>query len=121
MTGWSSDDLARTGTAEELEIASLRRDGTKRKRRTISVVRHGDDHGRASTPASVRAARDSNPKPSDPWSVGGSLLRPSTCDPPSSGQVCRPAAVLLSCSVSRGGMTVRLPTAPCPTSEGGDG
>ncbi len=32
MTGWTSDDLNKIGTAEELEIASLRRDGTLRKR-----------------------------------------------------------------------------------------
>jgi hypothetical protein len=30
MTGWSSDELARIGTATELQIASRRRDGTLR-------------------------------------------------------------------------------------------
>ena len=30
MTGWTSDELARIGTAEELRIASRRRDGTLR-------------------------------------------------------------------------------------------
>jgi hypothetical protein len=34
MTGWSSDELARIGTATELQIAS-RRDGTLRNPRTI--------------------------------------------------------------------------------------
>jgi hypothetical protein len=43
MTGWTSDELAKIGTAEELEIASLRRDGTLRSPRTIWVVRLGDD------------------------------------------------------------------------------
>jgi len=43
MTTWMSDELNKVGTAEELEIASLRRDGTLRKRVTIWVVRHGDD------------------------------------------------------------------------------
>ena len=43
MTGWTSDDLNKIGTAEELEIASLRRDGTLRKPTTIWVVRVGDD------------------------------------------------------------------------------
>ena len=43
MTMWTSDELNKIGTAEELEIASLRRDGTLRKRVTIWVVRHGDD------------------------------------------------------------------------------
>lgn len=43
MTTWTSDELNRIGTAEELEIASLRVDGTLRKSRTIWVVRVGDD------------------------------------------------------------------------------
>ncbi len=43
MTRWTSDELSRIGSAEELEIASLRRDGTLRKPRTIWVVRVGDD------------------------------------------------------------------------------
>lgn len=40
---WTGDELSRIGRAEELEIASLRRDGTLRKSRTIWVVRVGDD------------------------------------------------------------------------------
>jgi hypothetical protein len=53
MTGWTSDELAKIGTAQELQIASLRRDGSLRNPRTIGVVRVGDDlyvrsiHGRA--------------------------------------------------------------------------
>jgi hypothetical protein len=43
MTTWTSDELDKIGRAEELEIASLRRDGTLRKPVTIWVVRHGDD------------------------------------------------------------------------------
>jgi len=43
MTTWTSDELNRIGGAEELEIASLRRDGTLRKPVTIWVVRVGDD------------------------------------------------------------------------------
>jgi hypothetical protein len=43
MTTWTSDELTKIGTAEELEIASLRGDGTLRKSRTIWVVRVGDD------------------------------------------------------------------------------
>lgn len=43
MTAWTSDELAKVGTAEELEVASLRADGTLRKSRTIWVVRAGDD------------------------------------------------------------------------------
>jgi hypothetical protein len=43
MTTWTSDELNKIGTAEELEIASLRRDGTLRNPRTIWVVRLGDD------------------------------------------------------------------------------
>ena len=43
MTTWTSDELDKIGTAEELEIASLRRDGTLRNPVTIWVVRLGDD------------------------------------------------------------------------------
>ncbi len=43
MTGWTSSELDRIGAAEELEIASLRKDGTLRKSRTIWVVRIGDE------------------------------------------------------------------------------
>jgi Uncharacterized protein conserved in bacteria (DUF2255) len=55
MSTWTSDELDRIGGAEELEIASLRRDGTLRRPVTIWVVRHGDDlvvrsvHGRTSS------------------------------------------------------------------------
>src|SRR5690348_6017354 len=40
---WTSDELLKIGTAEELEIAPLRLDGTPRKPTTIWVVRVGDD------------------------------------------------------------------------------
>ena len=43
MTTWTSNELNKVGTAEELEIASLRSDGTLRNPRTIWVVRLGDD------------------------------------------------------------------------------
>lgn len=43
MTSWTSDELTRIGNAEELRIASLRRDGTLRKPVIIWVVRVGDD------------------------------------------------------------------------------
>jgi hypothetical protein len=43
MTGWTSDELTRIGTATELQLASARRDGTLGKPRTIWVVRVGDD------------------------------------------------------------------------------
>lgn len=43
MTAWTSDELDKIAAAEELKIASLRRDGTLRKPVTIWVVRHGDD------------------------------------------------------------------------------
>jgi hypothetical protein len=42
MTAWKSDDLNKIGSAEELQIASLRRDGTLRNPVTIWVVRVGD-------------------------------------------------------------------------------
>jgi hypothetical protein len=43
MTTWTSDELTRIGSAEELQIASLRGDGTLRNPVTIWVVRLGDD------------------------------------------------------------------------------
>ena len=43
MTQWTSDQLDNVGKAEELQIASIRRDGTLRKPVTVWVVRHGDD------------------------------------------------------------------------------
>jgi hypothetical protein len=43
MTQWTSDQLEKVGRAEELQIASVRRDGTLRKPVTIWVVRQGDD------------------------------------------------------------------------------
>ncbi len=43
MITWTSDELTRIGLAEELQIASLRRDGTLRKSVIIWVVRLGDD------------------------------------------------------------------------------
>jgi len=39
MTAWTSDELNKIGAAEELRIASLRRDGTLRNPVTIWVVR----------------------------------------------------------------------------------
>ncbi|MEV4414050.1 DUF2255 family protein [Catellatospora sp. NPDC049609] len=53
MTGWTSDELATIGQADELELASQRRDGSLRDPVTMWVVRDGDDlyvrsmHGRA--------------------------------------------------------------------------
>lgn len=43
MTAWTSAELNRIGAAAELQIASLRRDGTRRRPVTIWVVRLGDD------------------------------------------------------------------------------
>jgi hypothetical protein len=43
MTTWTSTELNKIGTAEELQIASLRGDGTLRNSRTIWVVRVDDD------------------------------------------------------------------------------
>ncbi|MEU9283138.1 DUF2255 family protein [Streptomyces sp. NPDC048275] len=43
MTTWTSEELDSVGHAEELEIASLRSGGTLGSRRTIWVVRLGDD------------------------------------------------------------------------------
>jgi len=43
MTAWKSDELSSFGGADELDIASVRRDGTLRNPVTIWVVRRGDD------------------------------------------------------------------------------
>jgi hypothetical protein len=42
-TAWTTNELDKIGTAEELEIASLRRDDTLRNPVTIWVIRLGDD------------------------------------------------------------------------------
>ena len=43
MTAWTSDELNKIGAAEELKIASIRRNGGRRNPVTIWVVRRGDD------------------------------------------------------------------------------
>ena len=43
MTTWTRDELNKIATAEELQIAPLRRNGTLRNTVKIWVVRHGDD------------------------------------------------------------------------------
>lgn len=43
MTRWTGDQLDKVGKAEEVQIASVRGDGTLRKPVTIWVARHGDD------------------------------------------------------------------------------
>ena len=43
MTTWTKDELRKVAEAEELEIASVRRDGTLGKPVTIWVVQHDDD------------------------------------------------------------------------------
>ena len=43
MSAWSNDELENIGAADELQIASLRRDGTLSTPVTIWVVRIGDD------------------------------------------------------------------------------
>lgn len=43
MTTWTSDELAKIGAADELQLAACRRDGTRRNPKTIWIVRHGDD------------------------------------------------------------------------------
>ena len=43
MSSWTKGELDKIAAADELEIASLRRDGTLREPVTIWVARHGDD------------------------------------------------------------------------------
>ena len=64
MSVWTSDELSKIGTAEELQIAPHRRDGTLRNPVTIWVIRVGGDlyvrsyRGRRGT--RLRAARTSH-------------------------------------------------------------
>jgi hypothetical protein len=43
MTGWTTEELSKIESADELEVASLRADGTLGSPRTIWVVRVDDD------------------------------------------------------------------------------
>ncbi len=43
MTRWTSEQLDKIGKAEEVQIASVRPDGTLRKPVTVWAVRSGDD------------------------------------------------------------------------------
>lgn len=43
MTAWTSEELKKIGSAEELQIASLRNDGSLRSMRIIWAVRLGND------------------------------------------------------------------------------
>jgi hypothetical protein len=43
VTEWTSDQLNKIGGAEEIQIASVRRDGTLRKPVTVWAVRLGDN------------------------------------------------------------------------------
>ena len=43
MIRWTSEELDKIGEAEELELASVRRDGSLRRPVTMWVVRAGDD------------------------------------------------------------------------------
>jgi hypothetical protein len=43
MAGWTRDELDRIGAADELQISTVRADGTLRDPVTIWVVPHGDD------------------------------------------------------------------------------
>ena len=58
MSTWTAEELERIGGAEELKIASRRRDGSLRPYVTIWVVRFGDD-------LYVRSAYG----PDNPWFV----------------------------------------------------
>jgi len=43
VAAWTSDELSKVGGAEELQITSVRQDGTDSGSRTIWVVPYGDD------------------------------------------------------------------------------
>ena len=42
MSAWSQDDLGRLGGASEVEVSSVRRDGSLSRARTVWIVRVGD-------------------------------------------------------------------------------
>ena len=42
MSAWSQDDLGRLGAAAEVEVSSVRRDGSLSRARTVWIVRVGD-------------------------------------------------------------------------------
>lgn len=42
MTGWTTGELNKIGSAEEIRIAPQRRDGSLRERVTVWAVRHGE-------------------------------------------------------------------------------
>jgi len=42
VSAWSQDDLDRLGGASEVEVSSVRRDGTLSRARTVWIVRVGD-------------------------------------------------------------------------------
>jgi hypothetical protein len=43
MAGWTNDELDKIGSAEELDLSSVRPNGTLRRPVTMWVVRDGDD------------------------------------------------------------------------------
>ncbi len=43
MSDWTSDELAKIGAAEEVQIAPFGREGSPRKPVTVWIARHGDD------------------------------------------------------------------------------
>jgi hypothetical protein len=73
MSTWTSNELGRIGAAEELQLASLRHDGTLRPYVTMWVVRAGDD-------LYVRSAYG----PDNPWfrrakTSGAGRIRAGSC------------------------------------------
>jgi hypothetical protein len=84
MTAWTADELDKIDAADELEIASVRTDGTLRNRTTIWAVRHGDDlyvrsvNGRTGT--WFRGAQDRHEARIQAGGVGKDVLLVETDD-----------------------------------------
>jgi hypothetical protein len=84
MTAWTTDELDKIDAADELEIASLRADGTLRNPTTIWVVRLGDDlyvrsvNGRPG--AWFRGAQDRHEARIQAGGVGRDVLLVETVD-----------------------------------------
>jgi Uncharacterized protein conserved in bacteria (DUF2255) len=83
MNNWTSDELHKIGSAEELELASVREDGTLRPPVIIWVVRDGDDvyvrsvNGRGSSWTQARRRKRLPPRPQEvvPGTAGGRARR----------------------------------------------
>jgi hypothetical protein len=109
VSEWTSEELEKIAAAEELQLASVRRDGTLGKPVTISVGRHGEDlyvrsrHGRTST--WIRGAQDRHEGHIRAGGVGKDVTTPQARD--ATSLVPRPDRLPVRKTTTRQGETVR--------------